>query len=95
MFYKIVMRDAVHNDIFNLTEYIYRFSLSKQIANKVYNDLYSAIFSLNFLPNRFEKSIWEYRRLIVDWNYKIFYRVDEENKKVIIIRVLRSEQNNF
>lgn len=95
MFYKIEIPNIVKNDIYNLSDYIYRFSFSKQIANKVYNDLYSAIFSLNFLPNRFEKSIWEYRRIIVDWNYKIFYRVDEENKKVIIIRVFRSEQNNF
>lgn len=93
MLYRVVIRDVVHDDINDLSEYIYRFSFSKEIAKKVYDDLYSAIFSLNFLPNRFEKSIWEYRRMIVNGNYKIVYKVDEEGKKVIIIRVFRTEQN--
>lgn len=96
MFYNIVIRDLVHEDINELSDYIYRFSFSEEIASKIYNDIYSAIFSLDFLPYRFEKYIWEYRRLIVNWNYKIIYKIEEKNKKVIIIRVFRNEKNiNF
>lgn len=95
MFYKIVIRDQVHKDIFELSDYIYRFSFSREIATKVYDDLYSAIFSLNFLPYRFEKYLTEYRRIIVDWNYKIIYKIEEENKKIIIIRVLRTQKSEF
>lgn len=93
MFYKIVIRDAVHIDINELSDYIYRFSFNQEIAKKIYDDLYKAIFSLEFLPYRFEKYIWEYRRIIVQWSYKIFYKIDEENKKVIITRVIRTEQD--
>lgn len=93
MFYKIVIRDVVHIDINELSDYIYRFSFNQEIAKKIYDDLYKAIFSLEFLPYRFEKYIWEYRRIIVQWSYKIFYKIDEENKKVIITRVIRTEQD--
>ena len=92
MFYKIVIRDAVHDDINELSEYIFRFSFDINVSKKVYDNLYKAIFSLDFLPNRYEKYIWEYRRIIVNGSYKILYRVDEENQKVVIIRVIRSEQ---
>jgi len=92
MFYKVEIPNIVYNDIIELTDYIYRFSFDMSISKKVYDDLYKAIFSLDFLPNRYEKYIWEYRRIIVNWSYKILYRIDEDNSKVIIIRVIRSEQ---
>jgi len=95
MFYKVVIRDQVHDDIDELTEYIYRFSFDINVAKKIYNELYKVIFSLDFLPFRFEKYIWEYRRIIIKWSYKIFYRVDDAQKKVIIIRVTRTEQENI
>lgn len=92
MFYDIEIPECVENDIAQLSDYIYRFSFSKEISKQVYNELYKTIFSLEFLPYRFEIYAWDYRRVIVKWSYKIFYRIDEHNKKVIIIRVLRTEQ---
>lgn len=52
MFYKIEIPNIVKNDINELSDYIFRFSFSYEIAKKVYDDLYSTIFSLDFLPNR-------------------------------------------
>lgn len=92
MFYIIEMPPIVKNDIIELSDYIYRFSFNQEIAKRIYDDLYKAIFSLEFLPYRYETYIGEYRRIIVKWSYKIFYKIDEDNKKVIIIRVIRSEQ---
>jgi hypothetical protein len=57
MFYRIVIRDAIHDDIFELSDYIYRMSFDSIISKKIYDDLYKAIFSLDFLPNRYEKYI--------------------------------------
>lgn len=91
MFYKIVIRDVVHEDIYELSEYVFRFSFSREISKKIYDDLYANIFSLDFMPNRYQVYFWEYRRIIVSWSYKIIYKVDEESKKVIIIRVFRTE----
>jgi len=92
MFYNIEIPPIVILDIKELSDYIYRLSLNQEISRKIYDDLYKSIFSLNFLPYRFEKYIWEYRRIIVKWSYKIFYKIEEDNKKVIIIRVIRTEQ---
>lgn len=93
MFYKIEIPNIVHNDINKLTEYIFRFSFSREISKKIYDDLYANIFSLDFMPNRYQVYFWEYRRIIVNGSYKIIYKVDEESKKVIIIRVFRTEIN--
>lgn len=91
MFYKIVIRDVVHEDIYELSEYVFRFSFSREISKKIYDDLYANIFSLDFMPNRYQVYFWDYRRIIVNGSYKIIYKVDEESKKVIIIRVFRTE----
>jgi len=93
MFYKIEIPNIVHNDIIELTDYVLRFSFSKEVAKKIYDNVYSSIFSLDFLPNRYEIYFWEYRRIILNWSYKIIYKVDEKEKKVIIIRVFRVERN--
>lgn len=91
MFYKIEIPNIVHEDIYELSEYVFRFSFSREISKKIYDDLYANIFSLDFMPNRYQVYFWEYRRIIVNWSYKIIYKVDEESKKVIIIRVFRTE----
>lgn len=95
MLYKVVIRKKVYSDIDELVEYIYRFSFSKQISNKIYDELYKKIFSLNFMPEMYQEYLGEYRRIIVKWSYKIIYKIEEENKKVIIIRVIRTERTNF
>jgi len=93
MFYNIEIPKIVHKDIFELTRlYIFRLSYSIEISQKIYDNLYSAIFSLDFMPYRNEIYYWEYRRIIVNWNYKIIYKVNEEDKKVIIIRIFRVER---
>jgi hypothetical protein len=57
MFYKIEIPVIVEKDIEELTEYIFRFSYDKEISMKIYNELYKAIFSLEFMPRRYMKYI--------------------------------------
>ena len=95
MIYNVEIPETIIIDINNLTEYIFKTSFSKVIAKKIYDELYKKIFSLNFMPEMYQKYLWEYRRVIVNWSYKIIYKIDEENKKVIIIRVVRTERTNF
>lgn len=90
-YYQVKIRTAVHNDIESFSDYIFRHSFSREIANKISTKIYQTIFSLAFMPYRFEEYIEWYRRVILDWKYKIIYRVEEKNKKVIIIRIFRTE----
>lgn len=91
--YYIDISPDVDEDIFELTDYIFRFSFSKEIAKKIYNDIYNKIYSLNFMPYMYQKVLWEYRVALVKKTYRIFYRIDEKNKKVIIVRIIRTDQN--
>ena len=95
MLYKIEISDVVYSDIKELTDYLYNISYSKILSDKLADELFRVIFSLNFMPEMYQKYLWEYRRIIVKWSYKIIYKIEEENKKVIIIRVIRTERTNF
>jgi hypothetical protein len=66
MFYEVEIPEIVISDINELTEYIFRFSFSKNISKKVYDKLYKTIFSLNFMPEMYQRYLGEYRRVIVD-----------------------------
>ncbi|MDQ7008777.1 MAG: type II toxin-antitoxin system RelE/ParE family toxin [Candidatus Gracilibacteria bacterium] len=93
MFYNIELKDQAKKDIFELTDYIFRFSFSKDISDKIYDEIYKKIFSLEFFPEKFQKVLGDYRVALVKKTYRIFYRIEEENKKVIIIRIIRTDQN--
>ena len=90
-YYIDVIPDA-HEDILNLTEYIYRMSFDVSISEKIKNLIYEKIYTLNFMPWKFQKILWDYRVAMVWKKYKIFYRIDEKKKIVVVVRVLRSEQ---
>lgn len=93
MFYIVELKDEAKNDIFELTDYIFRFSFSQNISDKIYDEIYQKIFSLEFMPQMYQKVLWDYRVALVKKSYRIFYRIEEENKKVIIVRVIRTDQN--
>ncbi|USN57938.1 MAG: type II toxin-antitoxin system RelE/ParE family toxin [Candidatus Peribacteria bacterium] len=93
MFYIVEIPPSVIKEIDRLSDYVFRFSFSGDIAKKVYDNLFRGIFSLEFMPYRFQQVLGDYRVVVVKGSYRVFYKIDETNKKVIIIRVLRSEQD--
>ena len=93
MIYTVDLKDEAKNDIFELTDYIFRFSFSRNISDKIYDEIYQKIFSLEFMPHMYRKVLWEYRVALVKKTYRIFYRIEEENNKIIIVRVIRTDQN--
>lgn len=93
MIYQIEIPNKVHNDIFELTDYIFKFSFDAVISKSISDMIYYAITSLRFMPYRFQQVLGDYRVVVVKGSYRVFYKIDETNKKVIITRVLRSEQD--
>jgi len=92
MYYKIKLSEYIENDISEISNNLYFLSKSKEIAKNYYNLLYAWIYSLNFLPKRYQKYIWKYRSLNIKW-YKIFYEVNNSKKEVYIYRVLSQKQD--
>ncbi len=93
MLYSIEIKDLWKIDINNITDYIFRFSFSINIAKKVYDEIYSAIFSLKLFPLRYPIYESDIRVMTIRGKYRVFYRVYDNKKLVIIYRIFASEQN--
>ena len=92
MYYKIKLSEYVENDISEISNNLYNISKSKNIARVYFDLLYAGIYSLNFLPERYQKYIGKYRSLNIKW-FKIFYEVKNTTNEVYIYRVLSQKQN--
>lgn len=55
MIYKIAIREEVHDDIFELADYILRFSFDPSIAQNISNMVYEKISSLSFFPQKYQE----------------------------------------
>jgi len=93
MIYNIEIKEWVRNKINNLSDYIYRFSFSKESAKKIYDEIFKDIISLKIFPKRYPKFNEKYRVLTIDKKYRIFFIVDDNKKSVIISRFFSSYQN--
>lgn len=91
--YSIELLEETKKDLNIITENIFLYSFSVEIVDKIYKEIISNIFSLQIFPYRFIKYKNDYRVMTVRWKYKVFYKVDELNNKVIIYRVLSGLQD--
>ena len=92
MEYKVIIHDEVKEDLKNIFRYVFNETLNINIATKVYEKVYSAIHWLDFLPHIYQISYKNYRVRNI-YNYKIFYKIDENLKEVHIYEILNSAQD--
>jgi hypothetical protein len=93
MIYEIEIKNLVREKINEISDYIYRFSFSKDIAKNTYNEIYKEIFTLKIFPNRYPCFNSKYRVLTINNNYRVFYKVNETKKVVIVSRIFSSYEN--
>ena len=93
MSYDVQITSSAKADLNTIYGYLAYQLLVPQIASKQYNRIKSAILGLSALPERFAlypDEPWHsrgLRKLVVD-NYLVFYRVDNENNTVVVIRIM-------
>ena len=90
--YKVIIVAKAKNDIENILYYLLDRNVWKTLVYKIKNLIYSSIFWLEYFPQKCPFYIKDYRRLLVK-SYSIFYKIDEENKIVIVYNVLHQAQN--
>jgi len=90
--FKIIILPEAKNDIENILIYLLNENVWKTLVYRIKNIIYSSIFWLEYFPEKCSFYIEDYRRLLVK-AYSIFYKIDENNKKVIIYRILHQSQN--
>lgn len=96
--YTIKMTPKATTDLDNIYSYISEELFASNAAMHLLERIEESImnlkrfpFSCNYVSDEFLRSK-EYRKLIID-NYIAFYLVKEENRQVIIMRVLYGKQN--
>lgn len=91
--YKITFKREFREKVNEISDYIYRFYFNKEASIKFYNDIYQKVFSLKIFPYRFPIFNKNYRILNISKKYKIIYKIDEENDKVVILRIYSRFEN--
>lgn len=95
--YSLKITPKAAEDLDNIYSYISKELYAENAANNLLNKIETSImtlkkypFSCNYVSDEFLK-LKGYRKLIID-NYIAFYLVKEEEKQVIVIRVLYGKQ---
>ena len=91
--YNVIIQNAAQNDLYAIWEYIAGELKNPNVAAHMLDKLHKSILSLRELPERHalltdkllrSKGI---RKILVE-NYIVFYRVNEEEKSVAVLRIL-------
>ncbi len=93
MFYSIELTEIFEKSLDKIIDYIYRFSFSLETSTNTYNEILSSIYWLKIFPNRYQRFNKDYLVMTIKWKYRVFYNVDEKDKKVIIFDIFVSKQD--
>lgn len=98
MEYKVTLSEEFENDLDSIINYISNKLLSPIAAKNIYLQIKEKINHLNESPFLYpvyhdEKLSQKGLRYIVVSNYLMFYMVNEQNKEVIMLRLLYGKRN--
>lgn len=96
--YKILVSETYHRDLKGIIYYISHNFDAPFTASDLLDEIESTVSSLSSMPNRYGLvddaylCHKEFRKCLVK-NCIIFYKVQEENKTVMVHRILHTKQN--
>ncbi len=93
--YKIIVEQTALNDLEEIFAY-YHEQGGLLLAEKNNNRIFSAIASLDIMPNRCKVSAYSdtlHELLVKNLPYKIFFKIDDTEKNVLITSVIHSSRN--
>ena len=95
--YKILVSETYHKDLKDIIHYIYHNLDAPHTASTLLDEIEAIISNLSIMPLRYGLvddaylRRKEFRKCLVK-NYIIFYKVNKENKTVMIHRILHARQ---
>lgn len=95
--YDIILTDMAKSELEEIYQYIFNNLKEPKIADKLMEKIETEILSLEISPYRcmeipIKLKNQVYRRLVVE-NYVVLYRFIEEEKKVVIFKILYGGRN--
>lgn len=91
--YKIFIEDYVHLKIREFSEYNFRFTFDFSSSENLSKNIYKEIFSLKIFPNRCPNYGKNFRVFLIDKKFKVFYKVYEDKKEVVIFDIFSTSEN--
>lgn len=98
--YRIIITPDAEYDLIELQNYITDVLLSREIAKRYIHTIRTEISSLSEMPARHkpvDNEPWHSRgiRKIMVNNFFVYYRIDEEQKKVFILNVIYARRDQL
>ena len=98
--YRIIITPDAEYDLIELQNYITDVLLSREIAKRYIHTIRTEISSLSEMPARHkpvDDELWHSRgiRKIMVNNFFVYYRIDEEQKKVFILNVIYARRDQL
>ena len=96
--YEVILTKRAELELNDIYDYIANTLMEEKTANDLMNKIQNNILLLADTPEGFavienyKRKDFEYRRLPIN-NYVAIYRVDKENKKVYVIRIIYGGRN--
>lgn len=96
--YEIIITEKAREDLKEIYDYISKSLMKENTANKLIDKIENELLRLEDIPEGFSvienylRTNYEYRRLPIN-NYVAIYRIDKEERKVYIIRIVYGGRN--
>ena len=96
--YEVILTEKAKVELREIYDYISKSLMAETAANKLYNKIKESILRLEDFPESssvieyYNKKKYQYRKLIIN-NYIVVYRIDKENRKVYIVRIIFGKRN--
>jgi len=96
--YQIMITPKAKDDLIDIGDYISFILLEPETSQKLVKGLRSSISQLQYFPRKFpiiDDYIIKYRKIhyMPYKNYFVFYVVNDDNKKVIVLRIAHKSRN--
>ena len=96
--YEVILTDKAKEELEGIYNYISKSLLSKNTANNVMKRIENKILNLTQIPESYSiiepyiQTNEKYKKLIIN-NYIVVYRIDYDNNKVYVIRIIYGKRN--
>ncbi len=96
--YEVILTEKAKIELKGIYDYISKSLMSEIAAKNLYNKVKDSILRLEDFPEscsiieHYKDNKYQYRKLVIN-NYLVIYRIDEENKKVYIVRIIYGKRN--
>lgn len=90
--YKIVILPIARLNLQNIYDYLLEKTYNHEIAKSVIDEIYKKTIYLKIFPNIYQNTYKDFKTIQIK-SYKVFYKIDESKKEVIVYRILWASQN--